>query len=140
MAQTLAAIIVTNQDHEANTGPWRKLAERGVEIREWKLDSETGHLPIEGLKALLDEKVKLVCFPHCSNIVGSIHPVRELTDLVHRAGAWAVVDGVSYCPHGLPDVADVHRTLRDAGFARTGEVPVVPGGAVRFVWGAAGPA
>jgi SAM-dependent methyltransferase len=39
--------------------------------------------------------------------------------------------------HGLPDVADVHRALRDAGFARTGEVPVVPGGAVRFVWGAA---
>lgn len=42
--------------------------------------------------------------------------------------------------HGLPDVAEVHRTLRDAGFARTGEVPVLPGGAVRFVWGAAGPA
>jgi SAM-dependent methyltransferase len=41
--------------------------------------------------------------------------------------------------HGLPEVADVHRSLRDAGFARTGEVPVVPGGAVRFVWGAAGP-
>lgn len=40
--------------------------------------------------------------------------------------------------HGLPAIADVHRALRNAGFARTGEVPVVPGGAVRFVWGAAG--
>lgn len=40
--------------------------------------------------------------------------------------------------HGLPDVAELHRALSEAGFARTGEVPVVPGGAVRFVWG--GPA
>ena len=38
--------------------------------------------------------------------------------------------------HGLPAVEEVHRVLRDAGFAETGEVPVVPGGAVRFVWGA----
>jgi SAM-dependent methyltransferase len=39
--------------------------------------------------------------------------------------------------HGLPAVDDVHRALREAGLAVTGEVPVVPGGAVRFIWGAA---
>jgi SAM-dependent methyltransferase len=38
--------------------------------------------------------------------------------------------------HGLPAVEEVHRALREAGFAKTGEVPVVAGGAVRFVWGA----
>jgi SAM-dependent methyltransferase len=37
--------------------------------------------------------------------------------------------------HGLPAVEELHRTLADAGFVRTGEVPVVGGGAVRFVWG-----
>lgn len=37
--------------------------------------------------------------------------------------------------HGLPDVETVHEVLREAGFAVTGEVPVVAGGAVRFVWG-----
>lgn len=99
------AIIVTNQDHEANSGPWRRLAERGIEIREWKLDPETGHLPIVGLKALLDEKVKLVCFPHCSNIVAEINPVAEIAALAHAAGAYVCVDGVSYAPHGFPDVA-----------------------------------
>ncbi len=99
------AIIVTNQDHEANSGPWRRLAERGVEVREWKLDPETGHLPIEGLKALLDERVKLVCFPHCSNIVAEINPVAEIAALAHAAGAFVCVDGVSYAPHGFPDVA-----------------------------------
>jgi selenocysteine lyase/cysteine desulfurase len=98
------AIIVTDQDHEANSGPWRRLADRGVEIREWKLEPDTGHLPIEGLKALLDEKVKLVCFPHCSNIVAEINPVAEITALAHAAGAYVCVDGVSYAPHGFPNV------------------------------------
>jgi len=98
------AIIVTNQDHEANSGPWRRLAERGVDIREWKIDRETGHLPIEGLIDLLDEKARLVCFPHASNIVAEINPVAEIAKIAHAAGAYVCVDGVSYAPHGFPDV------------------------------------
>ena len=39
-----SAIVVTNQDHEANSGPWRRLEAEGFEIREWKLDPDTGHL------------------------------------------------------------------------------------------------
>ena len=41
---------------------------------------------------------------HCSNIVADIHDVRAIADVVHDAGAILIVDGVSYCPHGLPDV------------------------------------
>lgn len=98
------AIIVTNQDHEANTGPWRRLAEEGIEVREWQIDPETGHLDPETLGEMLDERVRLVCFPHCSNVVGEINPVAEITALAHAAGAFSCVDGVSYAPHGFPDV------------------------------------
>ncbi|MEL6617789.1 MAG: aminotransferase class V-fold PLP-dependent enzyme [Pseudomonadota bacterium] len=98
------AIVVTNQDHEANTGPWRRLAERGIEIREWCVDPATGHLDTDTLEPLLDESVRLVCFPHCSNVVGEINPVVEITALAHAAGAFVCVDGVSYAPHGFPDV------------------------------------
>ena len=98
------AIIVTNQDHEANSGPWRRLAADGIEIREWRHDPETGHLNPEDLEALLDESVRLVCFPHCSNVVGEINPVVEITAVAHAAGAFVCVDGVSYAPHGFPDV------------------------------------
>jgi selenocysteine lyase/cysteine desulfurase len=41
---------------------------------------------------------------HCSNLVGEINPVRKVGDLVHAAGGILLVDGVSYAPHGLPDV------------------------------------
>lgn len=99
------AIIVTNQDHEANTGPWRRLVDRGIEVREWKIDPTTGHLDALDLSNLLDDKVKLVCFPHCSNVVGEINDVASITKIAHAAGAVTCVDGVSYAPHGIPDVS-----------------------------------
>ncbi|PIB25722.1 nitrogen fixation protein NifS [Amylibacter kogurei] len=98
------AIIVTNQDHEANSGPWRRLADRGIEIREWKMDPETGHLDILDLANLLDERAKLLCFPHCSNVVGEINDVAAICELARKAGVYTCVDGVSYAPHGIPDV------------------------------------
>jgi selenocysteine lyase/cysteine desulfurase len=101
------AIIVTNQDHEANTGPWRRLADEGIEVREWKVDPDTGHLDTEDLENLLDENVRLVCFPHCSNVVGEINPVLEITAMCHAAGAFVCVDGVSYAPHGFVDVGNL---------------------------------
>ncbi|WP_273510336.1 aminotransferase class V-fold PLP-dependent enzyme [Planktotalea frisia] len=101
------AIVVTNQDHEANSGPWRRLAARGIEIREWQIDPETGHLDPETLANLLDEKVRLVVFPHCSNVVGEINPITEITAIAHAAGAFVCVDGVSYAPHGIPNVGEL---------------------------------
>ena len=99
-----AAIVVTNQDHEANSGVWRRLADEGVEVREWQIDPQTGHLDPADLTALLaDGKVRLVAFPHCSNVVAEINPVAEICALARAAGARTVVDGVSYAPHGLPD-------------------------------------
>ncbi|MDT2084203.1 MAG: aminotransferase class V-fold PLP-dependent enzyme [Planktomarina sp.] len=97
-------IIVTNQDHEANSGPWRRLADRGVTIKEWCINSETGLLDLEDLRLLLDENVKMVCFPHCSNVVAAINPVEEITSMVRAVGAYSCVDGVSYAPHGFPNV------------------------------------
>lgn len=101
------AIIVTDQDHEANSGPWRRLAGRGIDIREWRIEPDTGHLPLEGLARLLDRKVRLVCFPHASNIIAEINPVGEIARLAHAAGAVVCVDGVSYAPHGFPNVGSL---------------------------------
>ena len=101
------AIVVTNQDHEANTGPWRRLADKGIKVLEWQLNKDTGHLDINDLQKLLENGVKLVCFPHCSNVVGEINDVSKIVDLIHSFGAFVCVDGVSYAPHGLPNVGKI---------------------------------
>ncbi len=100
-----AAVVITQQDHEANRGAWARLADAGVEVREWAVDPATGMLDPHGLDAVLDERVAVVAFPHVSNLVGHPNPVRDLCDRAHAAGALAVVDGVAAAPHGLPDVA-----------------------------------
>ena len=100
-----SAIVVTNQDHEANSGVWRRLADEGVEVREWRIDPATGSLdPADLGRLLADGKVRLVCFPHCSNVIAEINDVAAISALARAAGARTVVDGVSYAPHGFPDV------------------------------------
>ncbi len=98
-------IIVTNQDHEANVGAWRRLEDAGIVVREWTVDPATGELHVTNLRSLLSERTRMVAYTHCSNVIGTIHAVDEINALIHQAGAIAVVDGVSFCPHGLPDVA-----------------------------------
>ncbi len=99
------AVVVTDQDHEANSGVWRRLADEGIEVREWKLDPATGSLDPAGLGRLLaDGKVRLVCFPHCSNVIAEVNDVAAICAMARAAGARTVVDGVSYAPHGFPDV------------------------------------
>ena len=66
-------IVVTNLDHESNIGPWRELAERGVVIREWRFELESGELTLDGLEAVLGPRTKLVAFTQVSNLVGTIH-------------------------------------------------------------------
>ncbi|NIR28972.1 MAG: cysteine desulfurase-like protein [Gammaproteobacteria bacterium] len=97
-------LIVTDLDHEANNGAWRRLAELGVEVKEWRLNPESAELEVEDLDALLTERTRLVCFTHCSNITGSLHDVRAIARRVHDAGALVCVDGVAYAPHRSIDV------------------------------------
>lgn len=97
-------IIVTNQDHEANVGAWRRLKKNGITITEWQVDPRTGLLNPDDFYALLNDKTRLACFTHCSNVAATINPVAELTKAVHRHGGQVVVDAVSYAPHQLADV------------------------------------
>ena len=100
-------IILSNQDHEANAGFWRRLEKTGIVIREWRIDPETGMLNPDALDALLSDKTKLLAFPHCSNIIGHTNPVAEIVSQAKTANVCVVVDGVAHAPHGLPDISSL---------------------------------
>jgi len=97
-------VVVTNQDHEANTGVWRGLSESGFIVKEWRVNPRTGRLDIAELENLLSERTRLVTVPHCSNIVAQINPIADIVDRCHQVDAHVIVDGVAYAPHGLPDI------------------------------------
>ncbi len=99
-------VIVTNQDHEANTGAIRRIAEDvGCTIRECRIDPDTGLLDLDELESMIDERTGVVTVPHASNIVGQENDVARVVEAAHRVGARVVVDGVSFAPHTIPDVA-----------------------------------
>lgn len=106
-------VIVTNQDHEANTGAIRRVAEEvGCTVRELRVDRDTGLLDLDELEAMVNERTGVITVPHASNIVGQENDVARVAEAAHRVGARVVVDGVSYAPHTIPDVgalgADVY--------------------------------
>ena len=99
-------IVVCQQDHEANHGAWRRAGERsGATVREWRLLPETGLLDTADLYELLNEKTRWVFFPHCSNLVGTTNPVRDIIEEIrNRCDAFVGVDGVAHVPHHVPDL------------------------------------
>jgi cysteine desulfurase family protein (TIGR01976 family) len=97
-------IVVTNLDHETNVGAWRSLEAEGMCVREWRFDLDSLELTAAGLDRVLTDRTRLVCFTHCSNLVGTVHDAAALVRRIHDAGALACVDGVAYAPHRRVDV------------------------------------
>lgn len=97
-------IIVTNTDHEANVSPWTDLEKSGFKVKIWHVNPESLELDTKDLEHLLTEKTKLVAVTHASNVLGTINPVKQYAEIVHKAGALICVDGVAYAPHRKVDV------------------------------------
>ncbi len=100
-------VIVTNQDHEANISPWRRLKENRVKIIEWKFNLENYELEISELENIISNKTKILAVTHCSNIIGSINNLKKISEIAHRNNIIVIGDGVSYAPHGFPDMKEL---------------------------------
>lgn len=98
-------IVVTEVDHAANVGAWRRLAAAGAVVKTWPLDRERLILDPAALERLLTPRTRLVCMTHCSNVLGTIHDVRAAAARVHAVGGRLFVDGVAFAPHAPVDAA-----------------------------------
>ena len=76
-----------------------------MELR-WIPLTDDGQLDLTDLDRLLDG-AKLLALSAMSNVVGTITPVRRLTDAAHAAGALAVIDACQYVPHVRTDVVEL---------------------------------
>ncbi len=100
-------VIVTNQDHEANISPWRRMKDYGAKIIEWKFNINDHELKINDLNKLINSKTKIIAVTHCSNIVGSVNNLKEICKIAHKNDIIVIGDGVSYAPHGFPNVKEL---------------------------------
>ena len=81
-------VVITELDHEANRGPWLRLAERGVVVREVPVDLATCTLDWEAFERLVKPgKTKVVAVGYASNAVGTVNDVARAAALAREAGA-----------------------------------------------------
>ncbi|REL38101.1 cysteine desulfurase [Rhodohalobacter sp. SW132] len=100
-------IILSQMEHHANIVPWQMIAERtGAVIKVIPVD-DTGELDMEAYKSLLSSKTKMVAVIHVSNALGTVNPVKEITDLAHEQNAKVLIDGAQSVPHQPVDVQDI---------------------------------
>jgi cysteine desulfurase family protein (TIGR01976 family) len=99
-------IVAMEAGHEANLGPWVRLAEStGATLRWWKVDPSTGESSLEDLAALLGPSTRVVAAVHVSNLMGHALDAKALADVVHaHSSARVVLDGVAFAPHRAVDV------------------------------------
>ena len=100
-------IILTEMEHHANLVPWQLLVQEQDGDLEFIPITDDGVLRLDVFEVLLRLKPKLVAFTHVSNTLGTINPVREMTEMAHAAGALVLVDGAQAVPHLKVDVQEL---------------------------------
>jgi len=99
-------VVTTIMEHHSNIVPWQQLQSKGVKLGIIDILTD-GTLDLEQLKAVMSDKVKLIAVTHCSNVLGTINPVKEIAQLAHKYGALVLVDGAQSVPHMPIDVKDL---------------------------------
>lgn len=100
-------IILTIMEHHANFVPWQVLAEeRGLVLRVAGITPE-GALDLDEWRSLFNDRTRVAAFPHVSNVLGTVNPVREMTEHAHAHGARVLVDGAQALPHGPVDIGAI---------------------------------
>lgn len=100
-------IIVSQMEHHSNIVPWQVLCEeRGATLRVAPIN-DAGEILLEEYEELLSERTKIVAITHASNALGTVNPVREMTNMAHKFGAVVLIDGAQGVPHMSVDVREI---------------------------------
>jgi len=100
-------VIVSVMEHHSNIVPWQMMCERKGAILRVIPMNERGELDIDALKALLNERTKIISVTHVSNVLGSINPVAEIIRIAHQQNIPVLVDGAQAVPHIPVNVVDL---------------------------------
>ena len=100
-------VVVTEMEHHANLVTWQQACiQSGATLRVAPI-FDNGELDIETFQSYLGPNTRMVAFPHVSNALGTVNPVKELVQMAKRYGALVLVDGAQGIAHGGVDVQDL---------------------------------
>lgn len=101
-------IVITQMEHHSNLIPWQQVAkETGATLKYIPLQPD-GHIELADVEKTITNNTKIVAIAYVSNVMGLIHPVKQIAEIAHRNGAVIVVDGAQSTPHMKVDVQDLN--------------------------------
>tara|TARA_R110002073_G_scaffold243270_2_gene405473 strand:+ start:3873 stop:5135 length:1263 start_codon:yes stop_codon:yes gene_type:complete len=101
-------IIITELEHHSNIVPWQILSEQTGAKLNYIPINDAGELILEEYEKLLSDKTRIVAVGHISNALGTINPIKTITDKAHAVGAKVLVDGAQAVPHTRVDVKELN--------------------------------
>ena len=100
-------IVLTEMEHHSNLVPWQHLAKtRNLNLKFIPVKDD-GLLDLEVAKTLIGPNTGLLGLIHMSNVLGTINPIKELSQLAQSVGAAVLVDAAQSVPHIALDVQDL---------------------------------
>ena len=97
-------VVVTEMEHHANLVTWQQACKISGATLKVAPIFDNGELDVDAFSALLNDKTRLVAFPHVSNALGTVNPIKELTAKAKAVSALVLVDGAQGIAHGGVDV------------------------------------
>lgn len=100
-------IVITYMEHHSNIIPWQQLAKAtGATLKYIDLEAD-GTISLDKVRETITPKTKIVSVMMVSNVLGTINPIKEITQIAHENGAVMVVDCAQAVPHMVVDVQDL---------------------------------
>lgn len=97
-------VIVSTMEHHSNIVPWQMACQRhGGRLRVIPM-TDDGTLCMDEYEALFNERTRIVCCTHVSNVLGAVNPVSEIVSKAHAHGVPVLIDGAQSTPHFAVDM------------------------------------
>ena len=100
-------ILISEMEHHSNIVPWQLIAKKtGAKIKFIPI-TKSGELDLKNPNKYFNKKTKIVSITHMSNVLGTINPIKIISELSHKVGAFFIVDGAQGVPHMKVNIQDM---------------------------------
>ena len=85
-------VVTLSGEFPTNYIPWRELKSKGVELR--VVPTDRGRVSLSEIEEAFDDRTRLLTLSWVNYISGWRHDLKPISDMVHRRGAYLMVDAI----------------------------------------------
>ena len=100
-------IVLSAAEHHSNLVPWQLLAQRSGAVLRFIELNEDQQIDVDTARAAINANTRIVSVVHISNVLGSITPIAEISEMARAVGATMIVDAAQSAPHVPVDVNEL---------------------------------